>query len=34
MAIDHLLDFNERIMDEEIRIYVMTKIKEIKTQNP
>ncbi len=34
IAIDHLLDFNERIMDDEIRRYVMTKIQEIKTKNP
>jgi hypothetical protein len=33
-AITHLLDLNNRLGDDEIRHYIMSKIHEIKTKNP
>jgi len=33
-AMTHLLDLNNRLIDHEIKHYIMTKIQEIKTRNP
>ena len=33
-AITYLRDFNTRLNDEELKRYVMTKIQELKTNNP
>lgn len=34
IAITHLLDLNNRLSDDDINKYILSKIQEIKTKNP